>query len=55
VAIRIAGRFENGGLPTFSHGQEVVGMLRGTNGIDRNLDIPAGAVLKTDRARQAAR
>ena len=55
MTIRVTGSLENRRLAALGDRQKVMRVLCGTNGIDRDLHVPARAVFKTYRAREAAR
>ena len=53
VAIAVARRVDDGGVTPFSHGEEAVRCACGVDGVNRHFDGAVGAVLKTNRAREA--
>ena len=55
MAIGVAGSLENRRLAAFGDRQKVMRVLRGTDGIDRDLHVSARAIFETDRARETAR
>jgi iron complex outermembrane receptor protein len=53
MAVLVAGSGHDRRVAALRHGQEMVRLRRGLDRVGRDLDVAVGAVLETDRARQA--